>query len=324
MNNLPKDIIQYLIKPYLSSHDLLKILGLSSIKDLQILRILNIDIRTDNDRIFLLACINGHTNLIQHLIDYYNVDFHRDSESGLNNAVKLSRLNAVKLLVGLGADIHITNESLIRIASVKGYLEVVKFLISQGSNIHIDQNITIKETYQNNQFEVLRYYESIGIDVANILFQHFLIACESGNYGQVKFLVECGVFKYDPRYWSLRIACRSGHLDIVKLLVQSGADVNIRDPIRDCDITNWGAARRKGSSDAFMDAFSKGHYQIAEYLLENGVDIYASCDRGHIASRQYDRTRIKFLVDHGIDPKYGIRYIDSYFCGNILLQLGIV
>ena len=54
-------------------------------------------------------------------------------------------------------------------------------------------------------------------------------ACESGNEGAVRFLIEYGADMTVKDYYgniSLGKACESGNIDLVKYLIQHGADIN--------------------------------------------------------------------------------------------------
>ena len=96
----------------------------------------------------------------------------------------------------------------------------------------------------------------------NINKDKIFIYAESGNYKEIKKLLESGedVNRLDNNKISpLMLASFNGHKDIVELLIKNNADVNI---VNDYNYS------------AIMAAASRGHLDIFNMLLENGANIY--------------------------------------------------
>lgn len=100
------------------------------------------------------------------------------------------------------------------------------------------------------------------IDTANILFQ----ACEKGNFGLVKHLIENGangvnVHSKDRIGGSLlHYACKNGHNNIVNYLLKNGANPSAE------GYCKW---------TPLHVACEMGFYETAKDLIANGADIYA-------------------------------------------------
>ncbi len=92
-------------------------------------------------------------------------------------------------------------------------------------------------------------------------------ACEKGNFGLVKHLIEKGGANVNAeldlasrKLTPLDLACSNGHAEIAKYLMEKGAHVN-SDGL--CDWT------------PLHSACELGFYEIAKYLVEYGADIKA-------------------------------------------------
>lgn len=81
----------------------------------------------------------------------------------------------------------------------------------------------------------------------------FLEACANGDLERVGLLIGDGIYVDG----GLCTAALNGHLRVVELLVRNGVDVNER-----CD-----------GSSALMLAIYRIHYDVVDFLLDNGADI---------------------------------------------------
>jgi hypothetical protein len=87
----------------------------------------------------------------------------------------------------------------------------------------------------------------------------FFNAVESGDYDEVKRLVEAGAdvnAKDNYGYTALMLATQQGHTEVIKLLIEAGADVGARD--------------NQGRTACNM-AFSYGNREIVQLLIPPGL-----------------------------------------------------
>lgn len=108
-----------------------------------------------------------------------------------------------------------------------------------------------------------KYVQSIGLDnLSDISTVH--IAALSGFPALLDYLLEHGrmneIEKLDswgfrPFYW----ACQNGNIYVVQRLVKAGADINAR--------------RHDGNITALGIAASQTHYEVVQYLLEQGAEV---------------------------------------------------
>lgn len=97
------------------------------------------------------------------------------------------------------------------------------------------------------------------------------------------------------RWWGFLEACEDGDLEKVKAYIDEGVFQE-----------NEGAASC-GLSSALMGQLSSNHYQVAEFLLEQGADIEVEISANqyegllHFASSNGDLELVRFLLQHGAE-----------------------
>ncbi len=208
----------------------------------------------------------------------------------------------------------------IHIAARKGDQAEVARLLAQGEDINsrgAKAHPVIICALSNGHSELAEWLIEEGAEV-NICtsFGSSAIAY-AANAKDIKLLKLMLRYGADPNLYEngaptpLMIAVSTGNLDVVKLLVENGADPSL---------TNWSYTDPAGS--ALRNAAVDGHYNIAEYLLEQGALVNArpvkvrslynapgvKIERGYTAlnaaaAAKGDQIRIvKLLLDHGADP----------------------
>lgn len=150
-------------------------------------------------------------------------------------------------------------------------------------------NVNEKERLKENIVERNQWMKKDGYeDTLN-----YLCAIEDIE-GVIKKLVDvkktilnkkCGIYGTP-----LNIACENGHLEIVKRLVEAGADLEIKNNVKETPL---------------LTALQAGHEEIAYYLLEKGADLFATALQKrsalHCACSMCTIKMITHLLDRGSD-----------------------
>ena len=142
----------------------------------------------------------------------------------------------------------------------------------------------VKELIQENE----------GLLYVDTTFGSWLhVAADCGKCDIVEYLIECGLDVNKNGGISggnpMRSAARHGNLDIVKLLHQNGAKFDVSD----------------ATKNPLFGAICNGHYEVAKYLIDNGIDITVEYPVGKLDNvdayeyaRQFGRTDIaKYLKE---------------------------
>uniref|UniRef100_A0A182VY73 Sex-determining protein fem-1 n=1 Tax=Anopheles minimus TaxID=112268 RepID=A0A182VY73_9DIPT len=201
-----------------------------------------VTMKTNGVTPLLIACRNGHFDVVQYLIKRCHADVEQagsvifDGEKiegapPLWCASAAGHTNIVKLLVQNGAKVNSTtktNSTPLRAACFDGHYEIVKYLVSQGADI----------------------------EVAN---RHghtcLMIACYKGHYKIAQYLLS---LKTDVNRRSvkgntaLHDCAESGSLEILQLLLQHGATM---------DVDSYGMT-------PLLAASVTGHLPIVEHLIK--------------------------------------------------------
>ncbi|XP_026464179.1 protein fem-1 homolog CG6966 isoform X1 [Ctenocephalides felis] len=197
--------------------------------------------RTGGATPLLIACRNGHEDVVQHLIERCHADIEQtgsvifDGETiegapPLWCAAAAGWSSVVRLLVSRGAKVNSTtrtNSTPLRAACFDGHFDIVQYLVKNGADI----------------------------EVAN---RHghtcLMIACYKGHVKIAKFLLGLNARvnrKSVKGNTALHDCAESGSLDILKLLLEHGAVM---------DVDSYGMT-------PLMTASVTGHSRIVEHLI---------------------------------------------------------
>jgi ankyrin repeat protein len=166
-----------------------------------------INLRQNNDEIFIKLAKDGHVELVEAFIK-------------------------------LGTDIHVNNDQALRLASNNGHLAVVEHLINNGAGLSASPSMALEPA------AALRPDKVGDIHAENDLA--FRWASENGHLAVVECLIKHGADRATPNLgvaadihaglalprpdkvgrndWALCWASRNGHLAVVKCLIAHGAE----------------------------------------------------------------------------------------------------
>ncbi len=164
-----------------------------------------------NEPLLLIATTNGHSNIVQLLIDYaadVTIKGNYD-QTALHHASKNGNVQIAKILLDNGANSHINGRDRygmtpLHHASINGCTSIIEMLLVQGANIHIATDTEHKNS--------LHY------------------ASKNDHYEAVTLLLQNGA-NIDARdirdNTPLHFACEEGHTQTITVLLKNGANVNL-------------------------------------------------------------------------------------------------
>ncbi|KAL1139940.1 hypothetical protein AAG570_006917 [Ranatra chinensis] len=198
--------------------------------------------KTNGATPLVMACRNGHYDVVEYLVDRCNADIEQpgsvvfDGETiegapPLWCAAAAGHFGVVKFLVKRGASVNSitkTNSTPLRAACFDGHYEIVKFLVEQGADIEVSN----------------RHGHTC-----------LMIACYKGHYQIAHFLLRLGANvnrKSVKGNTALHDCAESGSLNILKMLIEHGAVM---------DVDSYGMT-------PMLAASVTGHSHIVEYLIQ--------------------------------------------------------
>ena len=238
----------------------------------------NIDIHTENEKVFKCACDTGHISTVKYLIwlgenGYGKIDIHTESEKAFQYACCIENINTAKYLVWLGENgydrinIHIFDddedydeEYLFASACRRDNIKIAKYLVWLGENGYgkIDIHCNGDETA-------------------------FISACSEGHTEVVKYLIWLGENGYgkidintsDDTEDSFSLACWNCHFDIVKYLIWLGENGYERNEFLDGLFIFETMFIKKG-----LSYISYAKYLLKHKILTKNDIIYISNSKG--------------------------------------------
>ncbi|MFC1887197.1 ankyrin repeat domain-containing protein [Candidatus Cloacimonadota bacterium] len=221
--------------------------------------------------------------------------------SPINYASAYGKLEAVKLLVQLGADLdHGDNENSnpLHNASANAHMDIVEYLISIGMDVNKtddNQNSPLDFATRVGHMGIAGLLIDNGADI-NVVDRYGGVAIHSavysGNLELVELLVDKGADIHVGNTWDVQpihYAAWRGHTDIVEYLLSKGADINAIAQSGEIPLT-W--------------AIVASRFETADYLLEHGSDInYRSPDGSTpiFAAHKTSLEAIQYMLEKGAD-----------------------
>jgi ankyrin repeat protein len=202
-----------------------------------------IDIHSNNEKPFLLACKNGHIYIAKWLFTLSNiinspVNININDDEAFRQSCSNGFYEIAKWLIDISPEIniHAKNEEAFIYCCRNGNLVLAKWLwnISIDKKSHIDLHAQNEGAFRwgcyNDNYDVVFWLTELGLETNSPINIHvdnesaFLHSCYMGNYKIVKFLLEFSKRIRSPinirinNDYSIQSCCKNEHIDIAKLL----------------------------------------------------------------------------------------------------------
>lgn len=165
----------------------------------------------------------------------------------------------------------------------RGDVKMLDLLHRYGGDLNCANGTVLYNAAQYGHLEMVMYLLNEGCSILNMGRPPLEAAVLGGHLPIVKFLFEAGADIRANNDQAMRGACFYGQIEIVRYLHEHGAPIT-QDLLI---IPRWGSK-----------------YEVMEYLLAQGLDIQHN-DNALLVQAVQGRspTTVKFLVDHGADPR---------------------
>lgn len=261
-----------------------------------------------------LACANGNAELVTALLDA-GADANREgngSEIPLMIAARTGTGAVVEKLLTAGAKVNASDrkgQTALMWAAVEGHAEAVKILLAAGA----DHTAKLKSGF-NPWFFAARQGHRAVLEI---------LLADGADVNAA--MVNRGGGGRAPRKGTsaLILAVENGHFELAARLLEAGADANdMRSGYSPLHVLTWVRKPRRGDGiDGAPPPRGSGDVtslEFAELLVKNGAKADAKLGRNIrggdgvgragatpflLASRTADLPLMKFLIEHGADPR---------------------
>jgi len=264
------------------------------------------------------AVQEGNLTRVQELIeaDKMNLELQDDRQfTPINWAVTSGNLDIFMYLLEQGADIatvDIDGSNLLINAGGNGNMDIIRFLVEdKGFDVNFVDNNGFTPFHAgagSGSVELLKYFIAEGANIhttTTIGAIPMVSAIYSDSLAAVEFLFELGC-EYDvPNQWNvypIHYAAYLGNVEVMRLFLDRGVNIHKVTMNRETPFF-WAVVGRR--------------FEMADFLLENGVDINAKVVGGVTALHSAHKLRmesLEYLLEKGAD----ITAVDS--TGNTVLH----
>jgi ankyrin repeat protein len=250
------------------------------------------------------ACDGGQVHIVEHLLGA-GVDVNCLDSCGMTALFVVCQkcdMKMVHFLLAHNAEVNSRNSdgsTPLHISAQKGYVELVKLLISEGAHVGAARPSGIVPLHlaaSSGSVDVVRVLIAANADADALTKSDgsaLGFAVLGGHFDVFQCLLElgCNVNVCGDRLGPLGHCVNLNQLEMVKMLVQRGVNLEAREPTTGLTVFSLASAR--------------GYMAIAEYLLEHGADINATCwemTALHAARWMNRAGTEKWLLEKGCRP----------------------
>lgn len=232
------------------------------------------------------AAAGGHVDVIEILLRHGAKVEQDDANQMLEAAARKGDLATVKKCVELGADVQHNDNFALRQACLNGQDDLVSYLIDKGADVNAGDGEPLvgaaRYGYDDTVGLLIDKGANVDANGATALFA----ALDEGHPDAAKLLVFAGAKCCTGGVDCLQIAVEGGRKDLVSFMTERGVDVT---PDK--------------MGPALRTAAGRGHFEIAQLLVERGADVNETDNEALLQAVKADRPRIAhYLMDKGADP----------------------
>ncbi len=270
----------------------------------------------DLDSALLHGAKFGHTQAVIRLLDLgacINPDDDEEDTSALYLAAFHDHAPTAKLLAAKGADIHVA----LYFAAGSGKMNALKLLLELGAVLGVDKDSALCHAAENSQLAAVNLLLDEGADI-HLDDDHLLrSAIEDGTNEMISLLLARGDYwKGNPQLALTGLAAIGRIGDVAILLNQPGVDIHIE---KDAALR---AAAARGQTDTvefllkcganihaeggspLCFAAKNGHVSTVNLLLDLKANIHAKDGAGLVAAIRSDHLEVvRVLLKRGANPR---------------------
>lgn len=157
---------------------------------------------------FALACINGHSDMVQLMMKKGAADM----DVGVSHACIHGHLNAIKLIFEEYPTYTLAN---LQYACQGGNIDIINFMLKNGAD---NWNYGLKGACRGGHMDIVKLMIKKG---ASYWDKGLRNACRNGHLDIVILMIEQGADDWNGGLYN---ACKNGHSDIAMLMLENGAD----------------------------------------------------------------------------------------------------
>lgn len=196
----------------------------------------NINVNLHDDYIFKQACIYGHFDIVEWILEVVPDMSVQCIEFAFQSYCIRGNINmAKKMLKKYGFDIHKNNEYIFRECCYFGKIDVLKWIIETDpkTNIRAENDEAFRECCRSGHVNIAKWLIELDptIDIHVNDDEAFRLACYNGHYDIAYWMVhKFPNINVNSKYdYAFRWACRNGHLNIAEWLYNDySIDINAK------------------------------------------------------------------------------------------------
>jgi ankyrin repeat protein len=268
----------------------------------------------DKNKLLIKYASDGKIDIVSFLL-WCGADIHAKNDDALQWAANNGHTEIVQLLIDNDADIHADEDASLRYSAGNGHIEVVKILLDNNANFNVLDNCPLKSAAEFGHIGVVKLLLENGADLHAYDDYALCMSAAKGHLDVVELLLDEGADIYADGCAPLKSSARYGHLDIVKILLEEARinaktnknNMTLEAYINEGDegIEGYEFLKPRHSiltdcGNALTYAAFNGHFDIVQYLVENGADIHFGNDMAlQWSSEKGEIDIVRYLLKKG-------------------------
>jgi ankyrin repeat protein len=177
-----------------------------------------VDIHTYNDVALRFSVLYGHLEFVEYLIGKGVI------VNACNNAlllsIKYNRLNIVELFIKRNTNIHTYDDEVSQFNAVYGHLKIIKYPFGKKIIINTAINYALLLSIIYGQLDIIIYLLGQGADIHIDNGVALMLSAENGHLTLVKYFSKTGIDNYMNLKYSLLLSIKNKYSDVAEYLTK--------------------------------------------------------------------------------------------------------